>query len=70
MEANQVLDNTVATAMHATRCVVNATLQNSPGATVYNQDMLIYVLLIVDLTVIRDQRQALVDKNLQRQNAQ
>ena len=69
MEANQVLDNALTTAMHATRCVVNATLQNSPGAIVYNCDMLIDVPLIADLAVIRDQRQALVDENLRRQNA-
>ena len=69
LEANQVLDNALATAMHATRCAVNSTLQNSPGSIVYNRDMLIDVPLIADLTVIRDRRQALVDENLRRQNS-
>ena len=64
IEANQVLNNALATAMHEPRCAVNSTLQNSPGAIVYNRDMLMDVPLIADLTVIRDRRQALVDKNL------
>ena len=64
MEANQVLNNALATAMHATRCTVNATLQNSAGAIVYNRDMLIDVPLIADLA-----RQTLVDENLCRQKA-
>ena len=53
-EANQVLDNALATAMNATQCAVNSTLRNFPGAIIYNQDMLIDVQLIEDLTVIRD----------------
>ena len=63
-EENQVLDNALATVMHVTRYAVNTISQNSPGAIVYNQDMLIDVPLIVDFTVIRNQKQALVDKNL------
>ena len=69
LEANQVLDNALAAAMHVTRCAVNPTPQNSSGSIVYNRDMLIDVPLIADLTVIRDQQQALVDKNLCRQNS-
>ena len=67
-EANQLIDNALATAMHATRCSVNATLQNSPGAIVFNRDMFIDVPLIADLETIRNRRQALVDENLRRQN--
>ena len=64
MEAHQALDNALATVMHATGCTINSTLQlqDSPGAIVYNRDILIDVPLIANLTVIRDQRQALVDK--------
>ena len=61
IEANQVLDNSLATAMP---CAVNSTLQNFLGAIGYNWEIPIDVSLIVDLTVIRDQRQALVDENL------
>ena len=67
-EANQLIDNTLATAMHATRCSVNATLQNSPGAIVFNRYIFINVPLIADLETIRNRRHALVDKNLRRQN--
>ena len=69
MEVNQVLDNALATIMHTTQCAVNLTFTKSLGAIVYNWDMLVDVPLITDLIVIRDQRQALADKNLQRQNA-
>lgn len=68
-DANQILDNALATCVHVTRCSVNSTLQNSPGAIVFQRDMLIDVPLLADLAVIRDRRQALVDDNLRRQNA-
>ena len=64
-----MFDNARETAIYATQCAVNLTLQNFPGAIVYNRDIIINVPFIVDFTVITDQRQDLVDKNLQRQNA-
>jgi len=67
-EANQLNDNALATAMHATRCSVNAKLQNSPGSIVFNRDMFIDVPLIADVVTIQNRRQALVDENLRRQN--
>ena len=63
-EANQLIDNALATAMHATRCSVNATLQNSPGSIVFNRDMFIDVPLIADLVTIQNRRQALVDEKV------
>ena len=54
--------------MHATRCSINATLENFPGYIVFNRDMFIDVPLIADLVTIKNRRQALVDKNIRRQN--
>ena len=67
-EANRLIDNALATAMHKSRCSVNATPQNSPGSIVFNRDMFIDVPLIADLVTIQNRCQALVDKNLRRQN--
>ena len=49
-------------------CSVNATLGTSLGALVYNIGMIMDVLLITNLTIIRDRRQNLIDKNLIKQN--
>ena len=40
----QVIDNALATCMHATRCAVNAAMQTSPEALVYRWDMLMLEL--------------------------
>ena len=53
-DANQVMDNALATAMHATRCAVSAPIGTSPGALVYGRDMIMDVPLIANLTAIRD----------------
>ena len=66
--ANQMMDNALATAMHALRCAVNATLQTSPGALVFNRDMVMDIPLIANLETIRDRRQQLINENLRRQN--
>ena len=50
------------------RCAVNATLQTSPGALVFNRDMVMDIPLIANLETIRDRRQQLIDENLRRQN--
>ena len=68
-DTNQCIDNALATCMHALRCSVNATLETSPGALVYNRDMIMDVPLIANLTTIRDRRQNLIDENLIRQNS-
>ena len=54
--------------MHDMKYSVNATLDTSPGALVYNRDMIIKVPLIVNLATIRDRRQYLINENLIRQN--
>ena len=67
-QAAQVVDNALATCMHATRCAVHAALQTSPGALVYGRDMFIDVPVMADLITIRNQRQLLIDQNLMKHN--
>ena len=64
-----MIDNALATVVHASRCAVNHTMQTLPGAMVFNQDMMINVPLISNLLAIGNQRQHLVDENLRRINA-
>ena len=67
--ANQMIDNALSTASHALRCAVNATLQTSPGALIFNRDMIMDIPLIANLEMIRNRRQHLIDENLRRQNS-
>ena len=53
-DANQVMDNVLATAVHATECAVNAPIQTTPGTLVYGRDMIMDVLLIANLSTIQD----------------
>ena len=47
-----MIDNTLATVVHASKCAVNHKIQMSPGAMVFNIDMMINVPLIVNLMAI------------------
>ena len=52
--ANQVMDNTLATVIHASRCTVSTPIQITPGALVYGKDMIMNVHLIANLSAIQD----------------
>ena len=55
--------------MHATRTAVSQSLgNNSPGSLAFKRDMFLNIPLLADLQTIREQRQALIDENLRRQN--
>ena len=68
-DATNMIDNALATVVHASRCAVNHTMQTSPGGMVFNRDMMINVPLISNLAAIGNRRQQLVDENLRRVNA-
>ena len=67
-DANQVMDNALATCMHAMRCSVSAPIGTTPGAMVYGRDMIMDVPLIANLETIRNGRQQMIDENLIKQN--
>lgn len=52
-EAEDIIDDTLSTCMHDLRCAINHTMQTSPGAMLFNRDMLMQVTLIADLYAIR-----------------
>ena len=67
-DAEQKIDNALSTCVHALRCSVNHTMKTSPGAMVFNRDMLLNVQLIADLESIRGRRQQQIDDNIRRHN--
>ena len=67
-DAEDIMDDALSTCVHALRCAINHTMQTSPGAMVFNRDMLMQVPLIADLDAIRGRRQQLIDNNLLRTN--
>ena len=48
-EAEEYMDNAIGSCIHALRCVVNHTMKTSPGALVFQRDMLVDVPLVADL---------------------
>ena len=70
-DTNQIVDNALATYVHSSRCVVNHTMmQTSPGALVFQCNMLMNVSLIANLySSIQQRRQQLIDEYLRRTNA-
>jgi hypothetical protein len=67
-EAATIIDNCFATARFAVRSAVHRTLNVSPGAMVFQRDMVLPIPLIADFELIRQRRQAVVDDNKRRQN--
>ena len=68
-DADEMVENALATCQHACRVAVNHTMQTSPGAMVFNRDMILNIPLIANLEAIRDRRQHLINENLRRANA-
>ena len=68
LQANAIIDNALAMAVYATRCAVSRSLGVSPGALVYQRDMLLDIPIMVDLLQLHNKRQVLIDENLRRQN--
>ena len=68
--AKDIIDNTIATTMHALQAGVTQTLNhNSPGALAFHQDMFLNVPLEADLHALHQKRQLLIDENLRKTNA-
>ena len=68
-DANILIDSALAIASHAVRTNVSQATGYSPGALVFQRDVLLDVALIIYLVQIRDKRQIMVDENLRRINA-
>ena len=66
--AADLVDQALATAMHAMRVNVATTLNSSPGALVYGRDMFLDVPLIADWQAIAERRTQVVNESLRRAN--
>jgi len=55
--------------MHACRCASNESLGHySPGALVFNRDMLLNIPIIADIVTLQQHRQAKIDQRVLRAN--
>ena len=64
-EAEQIIDNALlATCIHVTRSSINQTMQTSPGALVFQRDMLFDIPVIADIQAVRNKRQLQINNNL------
>ena len=67
-QAANLVDEALATTMHAMRSAVSRTLGSSPGALAFNRDMFLDVPLLADWHLLQQRREHLINENLRRQN--
>ncbi len=67
-QARNIIDDALATAMHAMQTTIATTLGSTPGALAFAQDMFLNVLLIADWQAIACTRELHVNENLRRAN--
>ena len=68
-QAKDVMDDALATAMHAMRSTVATTIGSTPGALAFSRDMFLNVPLVADWQTIAQRREHHVNENLRRSNA-
>ena len=69
LQASQLVDEALATAMHASRCASNVNLGGfSPGSLAFHRDMRLDIPLISDIFTLQRIRQAKIDEQLLRAN--
>ena len=69
-EGEAVIEATLATAMHACRCVCSESLAyTTPGGLAFGRDMFLDIPLVADIMAVQQHRQLLVDKRLLAANA-
>jgi hypothetical protein len=68
LEAANVVDTALATAAYAARSSIHSTMKISPGAAVFQRDMLLDIPVMADFQLLKEKRQQLIDKNLARAN--
>ena len=68
-DAQAMVDEQLAVALHAVRTNVSRAMGYSPGALAFHRDMLLDVSYVADLLNIRERRQLYVDKELRQENS-
>ena len=64
----ELVDNALATALHASRSTIHRTLGMSPGGIVFQRDMFLNIPLQVDFAILQEKRQLVINDNLRRAN--
>ena len=67
-KAKDIVDEALATAMHAMRTTVSTTLGSAPGSLAFARDMFLNVPLVADWQMIARKREQHVNENLRRAN--
>ena len=67
-EAKHLVDSALQTAAYAARAAMHSTMQLSPGAMAFGRDMILNIPIIADFELLRQRRQALIDRNLVKAN--
>jgi hypothetical protein len=67
-QAQDIIDDSLATAMHTMQTTIATSLGSTPGALAFTQDMFLNVLLIVDRQAIARTCEHHVNENLQHAN--
>ena len=67
-QARDIIDEALATAMHAMRTTVATTLGSTPGALAFSRDMFLNVPLVADWQAIATNREQAINENLRRAN--
>jgi transposase InsO family protein len=64
----EMIDSSLATALHAARSAIHRTLGVSPGGLVFQRDMFLDIPLLTNFWLIQERRQITIDDNLHRAN--
>ena len=67
-QARDMIDESLANAMHAMRTTVATTLGSTPGALAFSRDMFLNIPLVADWQAIAKHREQFVNENLRRAN--
>ena len=68
VQAYELIDTALASALFAVRAAVNRTLGHSPGSIVFHRDMFHPIPLLINYNMLRDKRQVQIDDNNRRAN--
>jgi hypothetical protein len=68
-DAHLLIDTALANAMYATCATFHSGLMTTPGALSFSRDMVMNIPFVADLTLIRDNRQRLIDERVILSNA-
>ena len=67
-QINDIMDTCFATAAYASKVTIHRTLNMSPGALVFQRDMVLNIHMITDLLQLHERRQVIIDDRLRRAN--